>query len=68
MKRVQSKSVTPPKNLLDGLRGIGKDLFKSLGGGEELIRRERESFNTVGEGILLEAEQIRSAPSNMKAR
>ena len=31
------------------LRGIGKDVFQSLGGGEAFIRKEREQFYGPGE-------------------
>lgn len=31
-------------NLLVGLRGIAKELFRKLGGGEAFIRKERTSF------------------------
>ncbi len=34
-----------PTELLSGLRGIAKDLFKALGGGEAFIREERKSFS-----------------------
>jgi hypothetical protein len=29
------------------LRGIAKDSFKSLGGGEEFLRKEREQFRAL---------------------
>ncbi len=32
------------------LRGIAKDVFQSLGGGEAFIRKEREQFYGSGEG------------------
>jgi hypothetical protein len=32
------------------LRGIGKDVFQSLGGGEAFIRKEREDFYGPGQG------------------
>jgi len=35
----------PPPNPFWGLRGIAKDLFRQLGGGENFIRQERESFS-----------------------
>jgi hypothetical protein len=31
------------------LRGIGKDVFQSLGGGEAFIRKEREQFYGPGQ-------------------
>ena len=31
------------------LRGIAKEIFESLGGGEAFIRKEREQFDTPGE-------------------
>ena len=34
-----------PANPFWGLRGIGKDVFRQLGGGENFIRQERESFS-----------------------
>lgn len=39
----ESQSV-PPYSLLS-LRGIAKDIFKKLGGGEHFIRRERSKFD-----------------------
>ena len=33
------------------LRGIGKDVFRSLGGGEAFIRKEREEFYGPGEDL-----------------
>jgi len=33
-----------PANPLVGLRGVAKDLFRQLGGGETFIRQERSSF------------------------
>jgi hypothetical protein len=35
-----------PTELLLGLRGIAKDLFRALGGGEAFIREERKSFSS----------------------
>ena len=35
---------------LMSLRGIGKEVFQRLGGGEAFIRRERERFYTGGAG------------------
>jgi hypothetical protein len=32
------------------LRGIAKDVFQSLGGGEAFIRKEREQFHGPGDG------------------
>jgi hypothetical protein len=40
LNRKSSSSANP----LTGLRGIAKDLFSKLGGGEAFIRRERNSF------------------------
>ena len=33
-----------PENPLWNLRGAGREIFRALGGGEEFIRKERESF------------------------
>jgi len=38
-----AKPVTP-ENPLVALRGVAKDLFRQLGGGETFIRQERSSF------------------------
>jgi hypothetical protein len=43
------QSITDPEspsseNPLIGLRGIAKDLFAKLGGGESFLRSERSSF------------------------
>jgi len=34
---------------LSGLRGIAKDLFRALGGGEAFINEERKSFSNSGQ-------------------
>jgi hypothetical protein len=39
----------PPPNPFWGLRGIAKDVFKQLGGGENFIRQERESFSKAAD-------------------
>lgn len=41
------KDSAPTEPLL-GLRGIAKDLFRALGGGEAFIREERKSFSNPG--------------------
>jgi len=33
-----------PANLTDYLRGLGKDLWQELGGGDEYLQAERESW------------------------
>ena len=38
--------VTPAVNPLMSLRGVAKDVFRELGGGEEFIRSERNRFST----------------------
>jgi hypothetical protein len=40
----QSESESDRFNLLISLRGIAKDLFEQLGGGEHFISTERKSF------------------------
>jgi len=40
-----SATASVADNPLLGLRGIAKDLFRKLGGGEAFIRSERNSFN-----------------------
>ncbi len=37
----------PARNPLWGLRGIAKDIFRQLGGGENFIRREREELSAA---------------------
>jgi hypothetical protein len=37
---------TPAVDAWEALRGIGKEIFASLGGGEAFLRREREEFDT----------------------
>jgi hypothetical protein len=37
-----------PVESLSGLRGIAKDLFRALGGGEAFINEERKSFSNSG--------------------
>lgn len=39
-----NRKPSPSANPLTGLRGIAKDLFKRLGGGEAFIRSERKGF------------------------
>src|SRR2546430_5175995 len=34
-------------NPLIGLRGIAKDIFRALGGGEAFIRNERKNFSSI---------------------
>jgi 5-methylcytosine-specific restriction protein B len=41
----------PAQPSLMSLRGIGKDLFESVGGGEAFIRREREHFYDADEDV-----------------
>jgi hypothetical protein len=41
----------PAQPSLMSLRGIGKELFESLGGGEAFIRREREHFYDADEDV-----------------
>jgi hypothetical protein len=36
----------PAISLLDGLRGVAKDVFKKLDGGEAFIQSERNSFSS----------------------
>ena len=38
-------ALTTPVNPLVGLRGVAKDIFRQLGGGEAFIRHERNSFS-----------------------
>jgi hypothetical protein len=42
--RHKEKDQAAPQSSLLQLRGIAKDIFRSLGGGEEFIRKEREQF------------------------
>ncbi|HEY6305599.1 MAG TPA: hypothetical protein VI488_03955 [Candidatus Angelobacter sp.] len=44
--RASSTQGTASANPLIGLRGIAKDIFKKLGGGEAFIRSERNSFSS----------------------
>ncbi|MGA3097429.1 MAG: hypothetical protein ABSF25_13305 [Bryobacteraceae bacterium] len=41
----------PAQPSLMSLRGIGKEVFESLGGGEAFIRREREHFYDADEDV-----------------
>jgi hypothetical protein len=43
-------SCQPEESPFLRLRGIAKDVFQSLGGGEAFIRKERERFYGPGEG------------------
>ena len=40
------KSEMTPQEAWDRLRGIAKDIFSDLGGGEAYLRKEREDFYT----------------------
>src|SRR5487761_1161514 len=45
LKQTQAREATSTsRSAFDRLRGIGKDTFRKLGGGEAFIRREREDF------------------------
>jgi hypothetical protein len=41
---VESAAASKPENPLWNLRGAAREIFRSLGGGEAFIRKERESF------------------------
>ena len=45
------------------LRGIGRETFAALGGGEQWLRRERESFHEAGDDLSAEAAD---EPANCK--
>jgi len=40
-------STTKQQHLLLALRGIARDIFRQLGGGEQFIKKEREQFSAV---------------------
>ena len=42
-------SAQPPDWPFQKLRGVAKEVFHSLGGGEDLLRKEREQFQGPGE-------------------
>lgn len=44
----RAEAVSDDKDAFSRLRGTLKDVFQSLGGGEEFIRRERENFYGSG--------------------
>ena len=48
--QLKSKAISPDARMraFDALRGTGKEVFKSLGGGEEFLRRERADFYRPG--------------------
>ena len=37
----------PVRNAIRDLRGIGRDMFTAVGGGERWLREEREAFDTA---------------------
>ena len=37
----------PARNAIRDLRGIGKDMFAAVGGGERWLRKEREAFDAA---------------------
>ncbi len=37
----------PVRNAIRDLRGIGKDMFAAVGGGERWLRQEREAFDAA---------------------
>ena len=43
-ERIRSHQSASSKNGFTALRGVAKDLFRELGGGEAFIRSERNSF------------------------
>jgi hypothetical protein len=45
----QSSNKTAADDSFSKLRGIAKDIFRNLGGGEAFIRKEREHFYDSGE-------------------
>jgi hypothetical protein len=45
----QERGVPAVENPLAELRGLAKDIFRKLGGGEAFIRNERSSFNEHGD-------------------
>ena len=46
---VQSPSTQPEEWPFQKLRGVAKEVFRGLGGGEEFLRKEREQFHGPGE-------------------
>ncbi|SRR5258706_14935879 len=47
--RVANSGSAPKTSSFAGLRGIAKQVFQALGGGEAFLRAEREKFNHSGE-------------------
>ena len=37
----------PVRNAISDLRGIGRDMFTAVGGGETWLRKEREAFEAA---------------------
>lgn len=45
----QERGLTTVSNPMEDLRGLAKDIFRKLGGGEAFIRNERSSFSNHGD-------------------
>ena len=43
----------PARNAVRDLRGIGRDMFTAVGGGERWLRKERDAFDAVLAGDIL---------------
>lgn len=46
-QRAETGRPQPVRNAIRDLRGIGKDTFAALGGGERWLRKEREAFDAA---------------------
>lgn len=46
-QRLETGHRQPGRNAIRDLRGIGKDMFAALGGGERWLRKEREAFDAA---------------------
>ncbi|MCY4121902.1 MAG: hypothetical protein OXG72_13380 [Acidobacteria bacterium] len=46
-RRSETGRSQPARNAIRDLRGIGKDMFAAVGGGERWLRKEREAFDAA---------------------
>ena len=56
-RRSETGHTRPVRNAIRDLRGIGKDMFAAVGGGERWLEREREAFDAALADDVLRREE-----------